>query len=43
VTEVVKEIAQCWQLMNKDDRQTYREQAKRDKERYDKELKALEG
>jgi hypothetical protein len=31
VTEVVKEIAQCWQKLIKEDRQKYKEQAKRGK------------
>lgn len=53
VTAVVKEIAHCWGLMNKEDRHKYKEAAKRgnsylnlinclDKERYDKELKNLD-
>jgi HMG-box domain len=29
VTEVVKEIAQCWQILVKEDRQKYKEAAKR--------------
>ena len=31
VTEVVKEIARCWSLMTKDDRMTYKLEAKRGK------------
>ena len=31
VTEVVKEIAKCWKLLTKDDRQRYKEAAKRGK------------
>lgn len=31
VTEVVKEIAQCWQKLTKDDRSKYKEAAKRGK------------
>jgi hypothetical protein len=31
VTEVVKEIAQTWQKLGKDDRQKYKEAAKRGK------------
>jgi len=31
VTEVVKEIARCWSLMTKDDRMTYKMEAKRGK------------
>lgn len=52
VTEVVKEIAQSWKILTKEDRQRYKEAAKRgiiiciftslDKERYEKELKSLE-
>jgi hypothetical protein len=52
VTEVVKEIAQSWGLLNKEERSKYKELAKRgkpsrsltdiDKERYEKELKSLE-
>lgn len=52
VTEVVKEIAQSWKLLTKDDRQKFKEAAKRgkslrlycnlDKERYEKELRLLE-
>mmetsp|Transcript_8034 Transcript_8034/g.9624 ORF Transcript_8034/g.9624 Transcript_8034/m.9624 type:complete len:139 (-) Transcript_8034:223-639(-) len=42
VTEVVKEIARCWSLMSKEDRLIYKSEAKRDKERYEKELKQLE-
>ena len=42
VTEVVKEIARCWSLMSKEDRMAYKLEAKRDKERYEKELKSLE-
>jgi len=42
VTEVVKEIAHSWQLLTKEDRQKYKEAAKKDKERYEKELRALE-
>ena len=54
VTEVVKEIAQSWKLLTKEDRSKYKEAAKRgntsfriniyciDKERYEKELKSLE-
>ena len=42
VTEVVKEIARCWSLMSKEDRMVYKLEAKRDKERYERELKTLE-
>ena len=42
VTEVVREIARCWSLMSKEDRMGYKLEAKRDKERYEKELKCLE-
>ena len=31
MTEVVKEIARCWSLMTKDDRMTYKLEAKRGK------------
>ena len=41
VTEVVKEIAYCWGRMQKTDKQKYRDAAKRDKERYERELKTL--
>ncbi len=34
VTEVVKEIAQTWQKLGKDDRQKYKEAAKRGKLKY---------
>ena len=54
VTEVVKEIAQSWKILTKEERQRYKESAKRgkienkpqliwvDKERYEKELRSLE-
>lgn len=42
VTEVVKEIARCWSMMTKEDRTVYKIEAKRDKERYERELKTLE-
>jgi hypothetical protein len=42
VTEVVKEIAQSWKLLNKEERQRFKEAAKKDKERYERELKKLE-
>jgi len=29
VTEVVKEIAKCWKVLTKDDRQKYKEAAKK--------------
>lgn len=41
VTEVVKEIAYCWGQMLKTDKQRYKDAAKRDKERYERELKHL--
>jgi len=42
VTAVVKEIARCWGLMSKEEKQKYKEAAKRDKDRYDNELKNLD-
>lgn len=42
VTEVVKEIAKCWGVMGKEEKHKYKEAAKRDKERYWSELKALD-
>lgn len=41
VTDVVREIAQSWNAMNKNERLKYREAAKKDKDRYEKELKNL--
>lgn len=41
VTEVVKEIARCWSLLGKEQRAQYKEAAKRDKERYEIDLKLL--
>ncbi|TNV85032.1 hypothetical protein FGO68_gene4044 [Halteria grandinella] len=42
VTEVVKEMAASWRALPKEDRQKYKEAAKKDKDRYEKELKSLE-
>ena len=52
VTEVVKEIAQCWGFLSKEDKQKYKDSARKgeifctnfdiDKERYEKELRSLE-
>ena len=41
MTDVVKEIAKCWSAMSKEEKQIYKDQAKRDKDRYDKELRKL--
>lgn len=41
VTEVVKEIARCWSLLTKEQRIPYKELAKKDKERYEIDLKLL--
>ncbi len=41
VTEVVKEIAKCWSSMGKEEKQKYKDKAKRDKDRYEKELRRL--
>lgn len=43
VTEVVSEIAKCWRSLSKQDRVPYKEQARKDKERYEKQLKELQG
>ena len=42
VTEVVKEIARCWSLLQKEQRAQYKESAKKDKERYEIDLKLLQ-
>ncbi|CDW77225.1 UNKNOWN [Stylonychia lemnae] len=42
VTEVVKEIAQSWSVLPKQEKQKYKEASKRDRERYEKELRTLE-
>eukprot|EP00347_Sterkiella_histriomuscorum_P011021 403374052 len=42
VTEVVKQIAATWQSLSKTDRLKYKEASKRDRDRYEKELKTLE-
>jgi hypothetical protein len=42
VTEVVKEIARCWSQLNKEQRVQYKEAAKKDKERYEIDLKCLQ-
>lgn len=39
VTEVVKEIAKCWRALNKEQRLPYRENARKDKERYEKQIR----
>jgi hypothetical protein len=43
VTEVVKEIAQCWQVLTKEERMPYRERARKDTDRYNQEIRLLEG
>lgn len=43
VTEVVKEIAQCWQVLTKEERMPYRERARKDTDRYNQEIRQLEG
>lgn len=42
VTEVVKEIARCWSTLGKEQRIQYKEAAKKDKERYDIDLRLLQ-
>jgi len=42
VTEVVKEIARCWSQLSKEQRSQYKDSAKKDKERYEIDLKLLQ-
>ena len=41
VTEVVKEIARRWKLLNPEEKQPYKELAKEDKKRYQAEMRQL--